>query len=73
MFTRKDFNETAAIVRHALERADRAGDFEYMMHQYTVACMYADTFTRSNPRFDRDKFMTACGFDAEPGETAHAI
>jgi hypothetical protein len=29
---------------------------------YTFTCSWADVCYRSNPRFNRGKFMTACGF-----------
>jgi len=48
--TRKHFEIVAAAVANITNRPDR----------WLVANMLADSFEKENPRFDRDKFITAC-------------
>lgn len=53
MFTKKHFEAVA----HILKEAD-AED---------LAAHFADIFEQDNPRFNRKRFMAACGFDAPKG------
>lgn len=58
MFTKKHFESIARVMRvHQRDTADPV----------RLECMandFADLFANSNPRFDRARFMAACGFDA---------
>lgn len=51
--TRKDFELIAAVV------ASLPGDTE--VHADYIADLLADALATSNPRFNRDRFMRACG------------
>ena len=48
--TRKHFEIVAAAISNIVNRPDR----------WLVANMLADSFEKENPRFDRDRFITAC-------------
>ena len=62
MFTRKHFREVAAILYDARDTTK---------HPAEDACLgrlrsaFADLFARSNPKFDRGKFLLACIFRDE--------
>lgn len=64
MFTRKHFRMVAENVRNQLEYADDVEAAENILRPFAESM--ADEFKRSNSRFDRAKFMDACGFD-KPG------
>jgi hypothetical protein len=58
--TRKDYVLLAA----AIERAGLSGDFEKSEYQAAieyVATELADALAAENPRFERDRFLKACG------------
>ena len=50
MFTRKDFEFVSKIIATLADAEAREA----------VAGQLADHFEKSNPRFQRDKFLTAC-------------
>jgi hypothetical protein len=54
MLTRKVFEEQAAIIKKHLPKVGR--EFSHEM-----ASDLADYFERENPRFDRERFLEACG------------
>lgn len=58
MFTKKDFETTAKILR---ERMVEARDFVERDSVIRVAEEFADQYKESNPRFNRDRFLGACG------------
>ncbi len=59
MFTRQHYKAIAEIVR------DRT--FDYHGRDYIFPALLAydlvDYFIKDNPRFDRDKFLAACGIE----------
>lgn len=58
MFTRPHHNALAAALKEAVRQADsvEVGDGA----RIAVECV-RDMLARYNPRFDRDRFMAACG------------
>lgn len=59
--TRKDYVLIAAALHQARARqfqADRAQGFEAIGH---AADILADVLAKDNPRFDRSRFLAACG------------
>lgn len=55
--TRKHFEAIAALLDR--ERSlNNGGDGSV----FAIAEAMADLFAKENPRFDRDKFLTACGY-----------
>jgi hypothetical protein len=53
--TKKDFELIAAVCRTRLY-----GDLTKAQRD-TVAAHFADALERTNPRFDRERFLKACG------------
>ena len=53
--TRKDYVAIAAAIKDAGERFNMDGAGNYLAHQ--LAALLA----RDNPRFDRARFLAACG------------
>jgi hypothetical protein len=63
MVTKQTFEALAASVKRTHEaRKGRAGNEECVAACWAIANGAAEHFAESNPRFDRDKFMRACGF-----------
>jgi len=58
--TRKHFVRAAEIVRSYVESAD----FEITRHARYIADAYVNLFSEFNPRFDTQRFLTACGLDS---------
>lgn len=56
--TRKHYQAIAKTIHSNLERST-TGE-AYRLH--TLALELAVVFANENPRFDRDRFMLACGF-----------
>ena len=56
MFTRKHYKVFAEIIE-----SNRGDGVEYTLDQ--IASELADYFEQDNPRFDRDKFIKACGIE----------
>ena len=65
MLTRKVFEQVAASVKKSVDKADETLDIQLYKFAGEMAKELADYFERENPRFDRDRFMKACGFDIE--------
>lgn len=61
--TKKDFEAFAAHVN--AEQAQYPEDSTERSAVRDVALWFAVVAERSNPRFDRQKFLTACGFPAK--------
>lgn len=59
--TRKDYVMIAEAIRDAALEAKDAG-LEALIHVETAATYIADGCKRENGRFDRSRFMAACGF-----------
>ena len=65
MLTRKVFEQVAASVKKSVDKSDETLDINLYKFAGEMARDLADYFERENPRFDRDRFMKACGFDIE--------
>jgi len=63
--TRKDYEATARVIRRNLERAHNYGaQVREVLAVQDIAQEMADIFASDNPRFDRAKFLEACGLEA---------
>jgi hypothetical protein len=58
--TKKDFEAIAAIIKNRLEWADPV-EYGVISGIKLTARDMADYFETVNPRFDRDRFIAACG------------
>ena len=47
--------------RHYIAIAECVKDTEKICDQHEIAYALSDLFARDNPRFDREKFLVACG------------
>lgn len=56
MMTKQDFIAHAKIIREA------TGSFDAV---HVIALALADYYAAANPRFDRARFLTACGVEKE--------
>lgn len=56
--TKKHFEAAARIFRFRLAEASESERLLLL----STARDFADLFSQENPRFDREKFLTACGF-----------
>jgi hypothetical protein len=64
--THKDFKALAVRLHSNRPKKSDCDDItttEYSLWQAMVSDV-ADVCSMSNPRFDRDKFLEACGYDA---------
>ena len=59
MMTRQDFEKFATVIRE--HRADELKYGTDTVSLVEVAYDLADVMEGSNPAFDRDKFLSACG------------
>lgn len=57
--TRKDFEAIAAVIRKGCDNAPTYEAIELLKQGAEDA---ADWLATRNPRFDRKRFLTACGF-----------
>lgn len=55
--TKKDFEAVARAIASEAAHCDHGQKFAVRM----VASAIAAEFAQANPRFDRERFMTACG------------
>jgi hypothetical protein len=56
--TKKDYIAIAEVIRNARFSDD---DGDYPSDRRSLAGAIADVMAADNPRFDRDRFLTACG------------
>ncbi len=68
MFTRTHYKAIAAIVN-----IDYDQDCNEYGARVDMAEKLADYFASDNPRFDRERFLTACGVEVETVETVTDI
>lgn len=60
--TKKDYIVVAAALREQLPRRAWLNKWQ----QYEAVCSsLAAAFLKDNPRFDRERFMVACGIEGE--------
>jgi len=66
MLTKKDFKAVVEIMKSEYTRYDNTGEDDGEGKD-TVGCIagkLSDYFTTQNPRFDRERFMKACGLSS---------
>lgn len=73
--TRKDYERMARMIRDRLAIIRKMdGDSEWRRGAFDALALlardYADDAERDNPRFDRKRFMTACGLTENAHEAA---
>ena len=61
MLTRKVCEQVAASVKKSVDKADETLDANLYGFAAEMANELADYFQKENPRFDRDRFLDACG------------
>ena len=61
MLTRKVFEQVAGSVKKSVDKAGETKDLKLRDFAYDMAVELADYFQKENPRFDRDRFLDACG------------
>lgn len=61
--TKKDYEKIANVFYKTLGTIDRSWFEEATDHVERVACNMADMLAQDNPRFDRDRFLKACGVE----------
>ena len=61
--TRKDYIKIAEILNKARENGKESHAFEPVgLMTHFIACQMADMLLADNPRFDRSRFLKACGY-----------
>lgn len=63
--TRKDYELIAAAIKEAKPLLPPVADYAETTRQLgwqTTAHAVAEALARDNPRFDRERFLAACGF-----------
>jgi len=71
--SRKDYEAAAEVIANAMKYADEKTPVrrtETVNTLREMASGLSSMFGRDNGRFDRDKFMTACGLGTVPTSTA---
>ena len=63
MATKKDFIACAAIIHEGLEAGNHDRSLSNSAVCEGIARGMAHEFSKGNPRFNRSKFMAACGFE----------
>ena len=58
--SRKDYREAAEIIKRRDSQALTSGEHHIAL---AIACDLAAMFAGDNPRFDREKFLDACGLN----------
>lgn len=66
MFTRKHYKAIAEIIKKRLNLNQGTRHTPRFLYADEVADDLADYFAGDNPRFDRERFLTACGIGPEP-------
>ena len=63
MVAKKDFKAIAEIIKTEFTAFDGTGEDDYEGKHATISIAghLADYFITQNPRFDRQKFLNACG------------
>jgi hypothetical protein len=59
--TKKDYELIAGIISDLVAQKKDAGAFSHNPELKTVAEDFAHALQDTNPRFDRARFLTACG------------
>lgn len=63
MFTRQHYKAIAEIIKEQQKEASKACGmgFSFTCKIGRLAIELADYFAKDNPRFDRERFLAACG------------
>lgn len=61
--SRKDYEEVTAAIKREVEAWGSMTTNEERLMAKAIALRLSDVFAFNNPRFDRARFMKACGFD----------
>ena len=65
MESKKDYEVAALIIRTRLDQAkgmfNRAGAALTVTAIHAIAKDFAEAYAAENPRFDKEKFLAACG------------
>jgi hypothetical protein len=61
--TKKDFELIAAALAEARYLVDSEPPISAETARYRIAGEIADALATTNPRFDRDRFLDACGYN----------
>lgn len=63
--SKKDFELIASVLSEALADSLRAGgdNYDEDSNEY-IATRFADVLGQTNPRFNRERFLRACGVSA---------
>lgn len=63
MFTRKHYEAVAEIIKERSKHYADMGRYGCANGAGSVGDKLADLFEKDNPRFDRDRFLAACGLN----------
>lgn len=61
--SRKDYEQIAGAIRREVEAWGTMTSEQERLMAKAIAVRLAGVFAFDNPRFDRARFMRACGFD----------
>lgn len=63
MFTKKHYKAIAEIIENRVGDGFTGEDYDRGWHDAakSIAAMLADYFAKDNSRFNRERFLTACG------------
>ena len=71
MLTRKVFEQIATSVKKSVDKADTTLDANLYGFAVEMADELADYFASDNPRFDRERFLDACGLGSRMLASEH--
>lgn len=60
--TKRDYEAIAAIFKKQMDNPTINWSADVRVALYSNAAMHADYFASVNSKFDRERFMKACGF-----------
>lgn len=69
MFTQRHYIKVAATIKATADRIHDENDIErgaQLRGVRRTAAHFAEMFADDNPRFDQRRFLTACGYGAQP-------
>ncbi len=62
VYTKATFELAANILRNANEFVEKRPDADAAGVILVITTTFKDAFVKSNPRFDIDRFLKACGY-----------
>jgi hypothetical protein len=66
--TKKDYELIASIIKDYIDYSYNVEDTDdFIVHDYAerIAYKMAETLASKNPRFDKEKFLKACGVEID--------